>query len=134
MLYLEEETGITLFKYGKEINFIRQLVLEGCWDDLDNFFDISQLRGKIDYNQIAFLVGKQKYLELLDSHQLDKNYVVDALKSLESICTKETYNGLCYLLTLKQLTDHPDFMQWTVQRGRMDCFEAVKNVLSHIFA
>lgn len=75
---------------------------------------MAQLRDKIDYNTIAFHVGKQKYLELLDSAQIDKNFVVDALKSMEGICTKEAYNGLCYLLTLKQLSDHADYAQWTV--------------------
>lgn len=133
MLSLEEESSICLFKYGKEIGFIRQLILDGNWDDLENFFDSAQLRDKIDYNQIAFQIGRQKYLELLESQQLDKNYVVEALKSMESICTKEAYNGLCYLLTLKQLNDHPDFAQWTVQRGRMECFEAVKNILQSVF-
>ena len=113
MLSLEEESGLCLFKYGNEINFIRQLILDGNWEDLEQFFEISQLRDKIDFNQISFLIGKQKYLELLDSQQLDKNIVVDALKNLESLCSKETYNGLCYLLTLKQLSDHPDFGHWT---------------------
>lgn len=46
-------------------------------------------------------MGKQKYLELLESQQIDKNYVVETLKGMEGICTKEEYNGLCYLLTLK---------------------------------
>jgi len=41
MLSLEEEAGAGLFKYGNEVNFIRQLVLDGLWDDLENFFDIS---------------------------------------------------------------------------------------------
>jgi len=67
MLSLEEEAGISLYKYGNEIAFIRQLVLEGLWDDLENFFDISQLRDKLDYNLIAFTIGKQKYLELLEA-------------------------------------------------------------------
>ena len=133
MLSLEEESGLCLFKYGNEINFIRQLILDGNWEDLEQFFEISQLRDKIDFNQIQFLIGKQKYLELLDSQQLDKNIVVDALKNLESLCSKETYNGLCYLLTLKQLSDHPDFAHWTSQNGRMECFEAVKNFIQHLF-
>jgi hypothetical protein len=41
MLSLEEEAGIALYKYGNEVNFIRQLVMDGLWDDLENFFDIS---------------------------------------------------------------------------------------------
>ena len=109
MLSLEEEAGIALYKYGNEVNFIRQLVMDGLWDDLENFFDTSQLRDKLDYNFIAFTVGKQKYLELLESQQIDKNVVVEALKSLESLCSKEIYNSLCYLLTIKQLSDHPDY-------------------------
>ena len=75
--------------------------MDGLWEDLENFFDISQLRDKLDYNLIAFTVGKQKYLELLECQQLDKNVVVEALKSLEGLCTKEVYNSLCYLLTIK---------------------------------
>ena len=67
MLSLEEESGLCLFKCGNEINFIRQLILDGNWEDLEQFFEISQLRDKIDFNQISFLIGKQKYLELLDS-------------------------------------------------------------------
>jgi hypothetical protein len=41
MLSLEEESGINLFKYGSEINFVRQLILDGNWEDLEHFFDIS---------------------------------------------------------------------------------------------
>jgi hypothetical protein len=52
---------------------------------------------------------------------------------MEGVCTKESYNGLCYLLTLKQLSDHPDYANWTVQRGRLECFEAIKNILHNIF-
>jgi hypothetical protein len=50
MLSLEEESGLCLFKYGNEINFIRQLILDGNWEDLEQFFEISQLRDKIDFN------------------------------------------------------------------------------------
>jgi len=70
---------------------------------------------------------------LLESPQIDKNDVVLVLKSMEGVCNKEAYNGLCYLLTLKQLTDHPDFAQWTVQRGRIECFDAIKALLQEVF-
>jgi hypothetical protein len=39
LISLEEETLTELFKYGKEVLFIRQLVLEGNWHDLELFFD-----------------------------------------------------------------------------------------------
>ena len=59
--------------------------------------------------------------------------MVGALKALEGLCTKEIYNSLCYLLTIKQLSDHPDYVQWTIQRGRIECFEAIKNVITPLF-
>jgi hypothetical protein len=31
------------------------------------------------------------------------------------------------------LSDHPDFSNWTTQKGRMECFEAVKNFIQHLF-
>lgn len=37
MLALEEETGLNLFRYGKEISFLRALILEGQWNDVENF-------------------------------------------------------------------------------------------------
>lgn len=37
MLSLEDETNLNLFKYGKEIAFLRQLILEGHWEDVENF-------------------------------------------------------------------------------------------------
>ena len=120
MLSLEEETGICLFRYGKEIAFLRQLILEGQWVDVENFLKPAQIRSKIDFNQVLFEIRKQKYIELLETpSQLDQHVLVNALKDLEGLCNKETYNGLCYLLTLQKLSDHPDFAHWTVQKGRL---------------
>lgn len=59
--------------------------------------------------------------------------MVEILKGLEGICQKEVYNGLCYLLTLNQLSDHPEYAAWTIQRGRIMCFEAIKNILQAVF-
>jgi aryl carrier-like protein len=135
-LTLEEESEVSLHVYGREVAFVRGLVLAGNWEDLELFFESApHLRDKIDFDHLAFQIGRQRYLELLDAPQqpLDKNFIVDALKSMEGMCSKEAYNGLCYLLTLKQLRDHPDFAQWTVQRGRMECFEAIKVMLQDVF-
>ena len=132
LIALEEETGLSLYRYSKELGFLRQLILEGLWDDVENFLELSQIRDKQpDYGQLLFQIGKQRYLELLAGQQLDdQNYLLAVLKNLEQLCqSKEQYNGLCYLLTLKSLQEHPDYQGWTVQRGRMDCFEAVKSMM-----
>lgn len=41
------------------------------WDDVENFLENTHIRDKIEDNQIAFVIGKQRYLELLVTQQLD---------------------------------------------------------------
>ena len=50
------------------------------------------------------------------------------------MCSKETFNSLCYCLTLSKLNDHPDYQDWTVQKGRLECFEKAKAHLDLIYA
>jgi len=47
------------------------MVLEGQWEDVDNFLELSQIRDKINYKEVSFLIGRQRYLELLTGQQLD---------------------------------------------------------------
>jgi hypothetical protein len=39
------------------------------------------------------------------------------------MCNKEEFNNLCYLLTLPSPADHPDYRDWTLFKGRLDCFD-----------
>jgi hypothetical protein len=34
---LEKEAQLSLFKYSKEVQFLRDLILEGQWNDADGF-------------------------------------------------------------------------------------------------
>lgn len=36
MLALEQETNLSLFKYSQEIQFLRQLILDGNWAQVEN--------------------------------------------------------------------------------------------------
>lgn len=132
---LEEESSTCLYRYSKELSFLRSLILEGQWDDVENFLEMTQIREKIDTNQIAFVIGRQRYLELLVTHQLDdQNYLLAVLKNLEELChTKDQYNELCYLLSLKSINEHPDYSTWSIQKGRLDCFESLKVLMQDIF-
>jgi len=75
-----------LFKYGKETQFLRQLILEGQWDDAENFLKPAQGRTGFDYDNLLFLIRKQKYLELLENQQLDQAILMNALKDLQGLC------------------------------------------------
>eukprot|EP00948_MAST-09A_sp_MAST-9A-sp1_P001910 g1910.t1 len=59
--------------------------------------------------------------------------LVTALKSVEHLCSRETFNSLCYCLTLTKVTDHEAFQSWDVYRGRLKTFDAVKELLLQDF-
>jgi hypothetical protein len=41
-----------LHKYGKEIAFFRQLILEGQWEDAENFLKPLKLQPNFDYDPV----------------------------------------------------------------------------------
>lgn len=144
LLTLEKEAQVSLFKYSKEVQFLRNLILEGQWQDADGFVKtifenlLSDEPGKQNHediqqlNQIYFQIKKQIYLELLHSNDLEKNqnYVVDLIKEMEALSSsKEEHFELCNLLNYTRLQNHPDFASWNPQLGRFECFNVIKTLL-----
>lgn len=83
-------------------------------------------------NQINFQIKKQIYLELLHSNDLEsnQNYVVELIKEMESLApSKDEHFELCNLLNYTRLSSHPDYREWTVQMGRINCFNLIKEML-----
>jgi WD40 repeat protein len=132
---LEQESLTTLDTYGQEISFLRNLVLEGAWDDVVAFLKPFEARADFDYKAALFAVKRQRFLEMISSEKLSPAVVelVDGLKELEDKCSRDEFNALCYCLTLKKLQDHPDFRNWTSYRGRLECFESLKPLFSRIY-
>lgn len=66
MQALEEESNMCLYRYSKELSFLRQMILDGLWDDVENFLEMTQIRDKMmtiggvgdGQNHIAFVIGK----------------------------------------------------------------------------
>ena len=139
MRCLEHESGLTVDNYGNDMDFLRNLILDGQWDDAENF--VSPLEKKsqendFDFQRVMFEIRKQRFLELVDGR--DQAGAVDALtdglKQLEGRCSKEEFNKLCYCLTLETLNDHPDYASWTPYQGRLECFTAVRTLFDRVFA
>ena len=62
MLALEQETNLSLFKYSQEIQFLRQLILDGNWAQVENLLKAVSRKGKFDLNRGIFYLKKQSYL------------------------------------------------------------------------
>lgn len=135
MLSVERETGIVNGMYSDDMLFLRQLILDGQWDDVIEFI---QPLGSIDgfnLSKVQYIVMKHKYLELLciksepnalQNYEVTVDEVVKCLNSLESLCpSKEEYNVLCLLLTVPKLSDHAEYTNWNPSNARVKCFKDI---------
>jgi len=126
---LEEETKVTNYQYGKDINFARDLTMKGRWEDLKKFL-APMKKSNFDYERAMFEVDKQVFLEMLDAQispvtsaasvmqPPSSEQLVVVLKDLEGRCSQEEFHGLCFCLTVKSLGNHPEYKAWTVYGGR----------------
>ena len=60
--------------------------------------------------------------------------LVRQLKLLEGTCSRDEYNGLCYLLTLSDPRGHAPFIGWTPHSGRLACFNSLLPVVQAALA
>ncbi|CAL8252915.1 unnamed protein product [Merluccius merluccius] len=136
MLALEKESGVINGLYSDDMLFLRQLILDGQWDEVMQFIQPLEGMEKFDKKRFRYIILKQKFLEALcvnnamsaaeDPHNLELSMqeAVRCLHSLEDHCpSKEDYSKLCLLLTLPRLTHHTEFKDWNASTARVHCFE-----------
>uniref|UniRef100_H3AWQ4 WD repeat domain 47 n=1 Tax=Latimeria chalumnae TaxID=7897 RepID=H3AWQ4_LATCH len=136
MLALEKESGVINGLYSDDMLFLRQLVLDGQWDEVLQFIQPLECMDKFDKKRFRYIILKQKFLEALcvnnamsaedEPQQLEYTMqeAVNCLHALEEHCpSKEDYSKLCLLLTLPRLTNHAEFKDWNPSTARVHCFE-----------
>ncbi|CAD5206137.1 unnamed protein product [Bursaphelenchus okinawaensis] len=132
---LERETGLINGDYSEDILFLRQLIIDGQWDNALDFVEPLKDSSTFDKRAFTYLIIKYKFFELLCIKQepgpMQENdfaveELVECLKQLEHVCpTLEDYRQLCALLTLPKLSDHADFKSWNPSSARVECFQKV---------
>ncbi|XP_068176582.1 WD repeat-containing protein 47-like [Antennarius striatus] len=136
MLALEKESGVINGLYSDDMLFLRQLILDGQWEEVMQFIQPLEGMEKFEKKRFRYIILKQKFLEALcvnnamsaveDPHNLELSMqeAVKCLHSLEEFCpTKDDYSKLCLLLTLPRLTHHAEFKDWNPSTARVQCFE-----------
>uniref|UniRef100_T1ISV0 Valine--tRNA ligase n=1 Tax=Strigamia maritima TaxID=126957 RepID=T1ISV0_STRMM len=134
-LSLERETGVINGTFSDDVLFLRQLILDGQWDDALEFIQPLQCIDSFDSKQFTYIILKHKYVELLciksevglvQNIDVAVDEVVKVLNELEKYCpTKEEYSNLCLFLTLPRLSDHAQFKNWNPSNARVECFRAI---------
>ena len=134
MLDVERETGVINGAHSDDILFLRQLILDGQWDDALEFIQPLKQIEMFNSKQFHFLVMKHQYLELLTlkseantiDNQLSVDQLVTYLNDLRPFSPSEDeYKKLCLLLTSPRLQDHNEFRNWNPSSGRLQCFKEI---------
>eukprot|EP00960_Hanusia_phi_P064401 765784-Hanusia_phi.AAC.2 len=135
MTAMEEESGFQMEDFGKELNFLRKLILRGEWKNAEDFIKPLQSSVKEDYARVLFAVRKQQFLELLDDVESRPELpeLVKVLKALEELCSRSEFKELCFFLTLSDIREHGDYRSWTVSRGRYETFQSMLKVLHPLY-
>ncbi|KAJ0184100.1 hypothetical protein K1T71_000523 [Dendrolimus kikuchii] len=134
-LSLERETGVINGNYADDVLFLRQLILDGQWDDVLEFIQPLSALKAFEADKFNYAILRHKYIELLCIRSEIKAYnnvenivdeVVKVLSELEKLApSKEEYSNLCLLLTLPSITDHAQFQKWNPSNARVQCFREV---------
>lgn len=141
-LSVERETGVINGNYSDDVLFLRQLILDGQWDDVLEFIQPLEALQSFEMRKFTYTILKHKFIELLciktEAGNLGNNVdnaveeVVKVLNDLEKYCpTKEEYSTLCLLLTLPRLTDHLQYKDWNPSSARVKCFREVYPLVEH---
>ncbi|XP_035384425.1 WD repeat-containing protein 47 isoform X1 [Electrophorus electricus] len=136
MLALEKESGVINGLYSDDMLFLRQLILDGQWDEVLQFIQPLECMDKFDGKRFRYVMLKQKFLEALcvnnavsaeeepQNLEFTMQEAVKCLHVLEEFSpSKEDYSKLCLLLTLPRLTHHAEFKDWNPSTARVHCFE-----------
>lgn len=141
-LSLERETGVINGQYSDDILFLRQLILDGQWDDVIEFIQPLETLQNFNMKHFKYTILRHKYIELLcikseagvitdlsnalNSVEGAVEEVVQVLSEIEKVSpSKEDYSSLCLLLTLPKLGDHLQYKDWNPSKARIQCFKEI---------
>lgn len=138
-LSLERETGVINGLYSDDVLFLRQLILDGQWDDVLEFIQPLETLKTFEMKRFRYIILQHKYVELLcikseatgmmmGSMNVDSavEEVVNVLNEIEQVApSKEEYSNLCLMLTLPRLSDHLHYKDWNPSNARVRCFREV---------
>ncbi|KAK7070779.1 WD repeat-containing protein 47 [Halocaridina rubra] len=134
-LNVERESGIINGNHSDDALFLRQLILDGQWDDVLEFVQPLEAIDAFEAKKFHFIVLKYKYFELLcikaeapaaTSKEGAVDELVKVLNELEKYApNKDAYSQLCLYLTLPRLHEHADFREWNPSSARVQCWTQV---------
>ena len=142
LISLEQETNISLFNYSKELLVLRNLILEGNWNESEEIINsINQNNiNNFPYRKAIFELKKQQFLEAVESEPNqnsnggDVENLVAQLKYLQTLCPPDEFKKILQCLSqTPSITDQEEYKNWSPITGRLMCFDKIRNYLNFIY-
>ena len=142
LISLEQETNISLFNYPKELLVLRNLILEGNWNESEEIINsINQNNvNNFPYRKAIFELKKQQFLEAVESEPNqnsnggDVENLVAQLKYLQTLCPPDEFKKILQCLSqTPSITDQEEYKNWSPITGRLMCFDKIRNYLKFIY-
>lgn len=129
---LEKESGITLYDYPKEIIFLRSLILNGQWKDVEEFIaPMSEILGEISFRSCMFEIKKQVFIEIVEKENSRVEDLVMMLNEIQLLApNQESFNQLVKFLSQSNSDEEVDF---EISSSRLKCFEKIRELLIDLF-
>ena len=139
---LENETSIYLFKYPTQISFLRKLIFDGEWEQTLTFLaplhNNNNNNTSFNYNEALFLIYRQQFLESIeninDGLLTNESLLEKKLNTLKQHSTKEQFMSIMNILNKGSIKACDEYKEWSVLKGRYKVFEAIRNMLSYVYA
>lgn len=141
MRNLEKDSGFVNCGYSDDVLFLRELVLDGEWEAILVFAQPFESIEGFDIRLFRYLVLKQKFMEVLyfksgiggGSTGYSIEDLIKCLNQLEQDCPDKTdYSKLCWLLTVNNLSEQPEYRDWNPETARIMCFEDILELLRKV--
>ena len=108
LITIEKETKLSIFTYNKELSFLRKLIIEGNWEEAENFLLPLKSNINFEYNSAIKLLKLQKLFEITETQSinLDQNEIESQLKDIDE--RSVVMRALCpHELVFRYTDKHP---------------------------
>ena len=135
LIAMEKETKLSIFSYNKELSFLRKLIIEGNWEESENFLLPLKSNSNFQYNSAIKLLKLQKLYETIETRcdNLNQEEIIKKLKEIKGFLKEEEFKDLINLLNKNSIKDIQEFNNWTVNRGRLKTFEKIKELFIVVY-
>ena len=140
LISLEQETNLSLFTYNQELLFLRKLILEGQWQESEDFLNPLKQNQNFSYKLALFEIKKEKFLEAVETepdpnnNNKDVEILVKQLKEIQKLCPQEEFAKLLKCLSnTPSITDQEEYKNWNPISGRLKCFNIIRKYLEVIY-